>query len=189
VAVDFTNTVGGLKTGHPENYLHGYDDLLEWCFQADLIGPNGRRHLSAANERAKAAAFKESEALNASLRALFTAAARHEMLPQAALDHLNSMVQRTAAWRHIAACDDEGRKINCGWDFKDAPPYAVLGPIVWRAVELLENGPLDRLKECSSDDCGWLFLDTSKNHSRQWCSMKVCGNVSKVRRFRDKNRA
>jgi predicted RNA-binding Zn ribbon-like protein len=188
VAVDFANTVGGIKIGAPENYLHGYPDLLSWCQQADLIGPQSRRHLSAGSERAQAAAFKESEALQASLRALFLAAIRHEVLPQDALDHLNSLVQKTAAWRRIGTCEGEGRKISCGWDFKDAPPYAVLGPIVWRAVEFLESGPLDRLKECSSDDCGSLYLDTSKNHSRQWCSMKVCGNQSKVRRFRSRNK-
>ena len=189
VALDFANTVGDIATKDPKPYLHGYDDLLAWCQQADLIGPQSRRYLSAGSEQAKAKAFKESEALNASLRALFHAAARHEVLPQKSLDHLNELVQRTVAWRHVAACDDEGRKINCGWDFKDAPPYAVLGPIVWRAMELLETGPLDRVKECGADDCRWLFLDTSKNRSRQWCSMENCGNRSKVRRFRDRQKS
>lgn len=186
VALDFANTVGDITTPEPKPYLHGYDDLLAWCQQADLIGPNSRRSLSAGPEQAKAKAFKESEALSASLRALFQAAARGEVLPQKALDHLNAIVRETAGWRRIAACADEGRKINCGWDFKGAPPAAVLGPIVWRAVELLETGPLDRVKECSADDCRWLFLDTSKNRSRQWCSMENCGNRSKVRRFRER---
>ena len=183
VPLDFANSGGRLKA---------YDELLSWCQEADLIGPNSRRYLSAGSDRAKAAAMKESEALSASLRTLFVAAARGEVLPQKTLDHLNSIVRETAAWRHIAACTDEadeGRKINCGWDFKGAPPQAVLGPIVWRAVELLETGPLDRVKECPAEDCGWLFLDTSKNRSRQWCSMQTCGNVSKVRRFRERSKA
>ncbi|MGE5624603.1 MAG: CGNR zinc finger domain-containing protein [Bacillota bacterium] len=189
-AIDFANTVGDVYSAHPKPYLHGYEDLLAWCQQADLIGPNGRRHLSAGSERAKASAFKESEELNATLRTLFTATARHETLPQTALDHLNALVHKTAPWRRIRACEDEdqGRRVSCGWDFKDAPPYAVLGPIVWRAVELLETGPIDRVKECADDDCRWLFLDTSKNRSRQWCSMENCGNRSKVRRFRSKRK-
>jgi|SRR5882724_1849980 len=189
LALDFANTVGGVAVGQPENYLHDYEDLLEWCQQADLIGPISRKALSAGSSQAQAAAFRESETLNASLQQLFRAAAHHEVLPQAALDHLNSLVQKTAAWRRIAACDDEGRKISCGWDFKGAPPIAVLGPIVWRAVEFLEHGPLDRIKECGADDCGWMFLDTSKNRSRQWCSMQTCGNLSKVRRFRDRQKS
>jgi len=33
-------------------------------------------------------------------------------------------------------------------------------------------------------ECRWLFLDTSKNHTRRWCDMKVCGNRIKARRFK-----
>jgi len=36
---------------------------------------------------------------------------------------------------------------------------------------------------CAADDCAWVFLDTSKNHSRRWCDMKACGNRAKARRF------
>lgn len=188
VALDFANTLSGAKTDHPGSHLHSYEDLLEWARRADLIGPVSTGYLSAGSARAKTEALKEGQALVMSLRALFLAAARHAVLPQDALDHLNTLVQKTAAWRRIAACDDEGRKVSCGWDFQGAPPLAVLGPIVWRAVELLEQGPLDRVKECGADDCGWMFLDTSKNRSRQWCSMQTCGNVSKVRRFRGRQR-
>ena len=187
VALDFANTQSGTKGGHPGSHLQDYQDLLEWAQRADLIGPIGRKNLSAGSAQAQAVAYEEALALNQTLRDLFHAAAQHQGLPQAALDHLNTLVQKTAAWRRIAACDEDGRrKVSCGWDFQGAPPIAVLGPVVWRAVELLESGPLDRVKECGSDDCGWLFLDTSKNRSRQWCSMQTCGNVSKVRRFRER---
>lgn len=189
VVLDFANTLSGTKSEHPGSHLHSYEDLLEWARRADLIGPVSTSQLSAGSSKAKAEALEEAQALVRSLRALFLAASRHEVLPQPALDHLNALVQTTAAWRRIAACDDEGRKISCGWDFQGAPPLAVLGPIVWRAVELLEHGPLDRVKECTAHDCGWMFLDTSKNRSRQWCSMQTCGNVSKVRRFRDRQRS
>jgi predicted RNA-binding Zn ribbon-like protein len=52
------------------------------------------------------------------------------------------------------------------------------------AAEFLTTGDLTRLRECSGEDCGWLFEDTSKNRSRQWCDMRDCGNLAKVRRFR-----
>ena len=41
-----------------------------------------------------------------------------------------------------------------------------------------------RLKICAADDCAWAFYDTSKNQSRTWCSMKVCGNRAKTRSYR-----
>jgi hypothetical protein len=43
---------------------------------------------------------------------------------------------------------------------------------------------IDRVKICPADDCRWAFYDTSRNRSRQWCSMKVCGNRAKARAHR-----
>jgi len=75
------------------------------------------------------------------------------------------------------------------WDLTAAPAEAYLGPVSWACADLLEHGPLDRIKICPADDCGWLFLDVSKNRSRQWCSMTTCGNAAKVRRFRQRKAA
>jgi predicted RNA-binding Zn ribbon-like protein len=58
----------------------------------------------------------------------------------------------------------------------------VLGPIAVAAVDLLRTGPLDRVSVCAA--CPWLFLDTSRNHSRRWCSMDDCGARAKMRRYR-----
>jgi len=41
-----------------------------------------------------------------------------------------------------------------------------------------------RLKICNADDCRWAFFDASKNRRGQWCSMEVCGNRTKNRRYR-----
>jgi predicted RNA-binding Zn ribbon-like protein len=60
----------------------------------------------------------------------------------------------------------------------------ILWPIVHSAAEFLTDADLSRLRECGGEDCGWLFEDTSRNRSRQWCYMQGCGNLSKVRRFR-----
>ncbi len=51
------------------------------------------------------------------------------------------------------------------------------------AVSLLgDNHEINRVKMCPSDNCGWLFLDESKNRRRQWCAMDLCGNRAKARR-------
>lgn len=47
------------------------------------------------------------------------------------------------------------------------------------ALRLLTSGS-ERLKICGN--CGWLFLDKSKNRSRTWCDMAVCGNRVKASR-------
>jgi predicted RNA-binding Zn ribbon-like protein len=55
------------------------------------------------------------------------------------------------------------------------------------AIERLQShGAWPRLKACTVDDCQWAFYDTTRNHSRTWCSMDVCGNREKTRRYRQK---
>jgi predicted RNA-binding Zn ribbon-like protein len=50
-------------------------------------------------------------------------------------------------------------------------------------------GTWDRLKACAADDCLWAFYDSSRNHSRTWCSMEVCGNRAKTRAYRARRTA
>jgi len=56
------------------------------------------------------------------------------------------------------------------------------------AIERLQTqGAWPRLKACTDDECQWAFYDTTRNHSRTWCSMDVCGNRQKTRRYRARN--
>ena len=52
--------------------------------------------------------------------------------------------------------------------------------VAW--AELVLTGRIRRLKRCAERRCGEVFWDTSRNHSRRWCSMQVCGNRAKARR-------
>jgi predicted RNA-binding Zn ribbon-like protein len=54
------------------------------------------------------------------------------------------------------------------------------------ALSLAASPEPDRLKICPN--CGWLFLDRSRNRSRTWCDMAVCGNRSKAKRHYHRNR-
>ncbi|WP_214412990.1 CGNR zinc finger domain-containing protein [Sphaerisporangium fuscum] len=46
------------------------------------------------------------------------------------------------------------------------------------------DGTWPRLKACAEHTCQWVFIDSSKNRSRSWCSMRVCGNRTKTRAYR-----
>lgn len=61
---------------------------------------------------------------------------------------------------------------------------AILLPVLESARELLTTDRLRRVRQCPAHDCGWLFLDTSKNGSRRWCRMDGCGAKAKMRRYR-----
>lgn len=55
------------------------------------------------------------------------------------------------------------------------------------AVERLQcEGAWPRLKACTDERCQWAFYDTTRNHSRTWCSMDVCGNREKTKRYRQR---
>ncbi|GAA2457874.1 CGNR zinc finger domain-containing protein [Actinomadura vinacea] len=63
-----------------------------------------------------------------------------------------------------------------------------LARIAAAVTESAADGSWPRLKVCLEDTCLWAFLDTSKNRSRSWCSMRVCGNRTKTRAYRARRR-
>jgi predicted RNA-binding Zn ribbon-like protein len=54
------------------------------------------------------------------------------------------------------------------------------------ALNLIASPEPERLKICPN--CEWLFLDRSRNKSRTWCDMAVCGNRTKARRHYRRNK-
>lgn len=61
---------------------------------------------------------------------------------------------------------------------------AALGRLLAVIPAAAADGTWDRTKICPSDDCQWAFYDQSRNRSRRWCSMEVCGNREKSKIFR-----
>ena len=74
---------------------------------------------------------------------------------------------------------------NFGWTWnpREIPVEAIIGPISLSALTLLQQADLTRVKQCQGEKCGWLFFDATKNKSRRWCEMEVCGNRAKQKRF------
>jgi predicted RNA-binding Zn ribbon-like protein len=66
---------------------------------------------------------------------------------------------------------------------------AALGRVVCDVARARTLGTWDRLKLCPAEDCLWAFFDSSKNRSRRWCSMNVCGNRTKTRSYRRRRAA
>ena len=64
----------------------------------------------------------------------------------------------------------------------------VLETVLAGASAAAARGTWERLKICPADACGWAFYDQSKNRSRRWCSMEVCGNRTKTRAYRQRQR-
>jgi predicted RNA-binding Zn ribbon-like protein len=68
-----------------------------------------------------------------------------------------------------------------------APPVRATQALSTLAREMIEllSGPLaERIRECASDDCPLVFVDTSRPGARRWCAMERCGNRHKLRALR-----
>jgi hypothetical protein len=64
-----------------------------------------------------------------------------------------------------------------------------VGSVLAASARLAVLGEWDRVKICPAEDCRWAFFDHSRNRSRTWCSMRVCGNRTKARNWRERARA
>jgi len=69
------------------------------------------------------------------------------------------------------------------WNWRDAGERldSVLWPVVRAAGDLLASDESERIRECGGDDCGWMYVDRSRNGLRRWCQMEVCGTKEKSR--------
>jgi predicted RNA-binding Zn ribbon-like protein len=189
LCLDFTNTVGGTRGPTGREYLKSYGDFLSWCGQAGLSDPSATGTLARGAARRldeAGTAFRRAIALRESLYRIFAASAHHKSPEASDLDRLNRELSAGLVRLRVAS----GKQgFEWTWAPEDDALDQALGPIARSAANLLTSPHLlERVRQCRGDDCGWLFLDSTKNHSRCWCVMSDCGNVAKVRRFRQRHR-
>jgi predicted RNA-binding Zn ribbon-like protein len=65
----------------------------------------------------------------------------------------------------------------------------VLLNLVLRTDELLRSPDAARVHRCAGRGCAWLFVDTTRNHSRRWCRTDDCGNRERARRHYRRTRS
>ena len=68
-------------------------------------------------------------------------------------------------------------------------PWHLRLAIAQSAVDLLTGRDAALIRACANPRCSVIFVDRSKNRSRRWCSMALCGNLMKVTRFYQRARA
>jgi len=194
VSLDFVNTVSGMRdSANPRNRLEGFADIVYWAEQVGVIDAReaARLYATAEHEPARAAnAHREAIRRREALHDVVLAAVDVRPTPGAALETVNAWIadalvhrrfRTTAPGKFEAALEDDGDLL------------AFLRPVALDAAELLEHevsrGLVGVCEERLVGRCAWLFLDTTKNHSRRFCTMKECGNRAKQRRHYQRKRA
>ncbi len=74
------------------------------------------------------------------------------------------------------------------WSVAVTTATDVLPALVLRTDELFRSADVSRVGRCEGRGCPWLFLDTTRNHSRRWCRTDDCGNRERARRHYRKSR-
>jgi predicted RNA-binding Zn ribbon-like protein len=204
VCLDFINTLDDRPSGEPKELLKNYYDLARFGEDAGILTSEQldffyeRVHLmpDEADE-----AMRRAINLREALHAIFSALMNKQTAPQLAMDRLNAnlhdaalhsrLVQPKLVQPESAQSKAPPIEERLEWRFDDLTSSfsAMLWPIARAAADLLASPDLALVRACSSPTCQWLFLDTSKNHHRRWCSMKQCGNRAKVRKFYAKKRS
>jgi predicted RNA-binding Zn ribbon-like protein len=101
-------------------------------------------------------------------------------LSDSALVTIEDDFKQASLHRHLTA--DQVRPI-WSWRGLDSKVESPAWLLAQATVDLLLSERYSQLRCCASETCRWLFLDASKNRTRRWCDMKVCGNRMKARRF------
>jgi predicted RNA-binding Zn ribbon-like protein len=178
--LDFVNTVERRGTPEAVDFLTDYAQLVAWCHHAGLLSADEfiRLHDAASHDRAQAKDVHRRAIELREVMAQVLDDLAHEQPPSAAtLEPLNRSLQAPGARRAL-----EPAAGGAAWRWPGLPSQldAILGPLSWTAADLLTMKRAHPLRQCGG--CGWLFLDTSRNHMRRWCSMAACGSKMKSRR-------
>jgi len=185
LCLNFANTLYGHGETPVHEYLAAYRDLAVWSRKAGVLADREAEFLIRKGAKRPSEAlsiFHRAIALRETIYRIFKAIAYGELPKLADLSALNAARSEALAHSHIA---QTGTRYAVDWD-DQAALERMLWPIALSAAELLTSASLSRVRQCGG--CDWLFVDSSRNHLRRWCSMSACGNRAKARRFLERKR-
>ncbi|HYD98134.1 MAG TPA: ABATE domain-containing protein [Alphaproteobacteria bacterium] len=189
LCLDFTNTSSGRHSEDWLDHLTSYRMLSVWAEHAGAIDAATAallRDKAAAMPRQAEIVLLDAVALREAIYRIFSAVAERGQAGETDLAVLDGAHLRAQRHRHLRA-GPSGFALE--WRPEGPALDRLLWPVAESAVELLTRGRLDRVKVCPGHHCGWLFLDTTKNGTRRWCSMEVCGNRAKQRAIQARKKA
>ncbi|WP_166305886.1 CGNR zinc finger domain-containing protein [Bradyrhizobium sp. 2S1] len=181
-ALDLVNTLDERPSDAPIETLTAYGALVSFTELAGLIEPSAAKRLRSLGGPACTRVIRRARELREHLYTIVGAIHDGLSVPQNDLDAIAVEVRRAHAARALTATGASSAIIS-GWRLPTSPEIPVHACAL--AIEdLLLSTDHSRIHKCGAADCEVYFIDTSKAHRRQWCSMKNCGNREKQRRWR-----
>jgi predicted RNA-binding Zn ribbon-like protein len=186
-AIDLVNTVDWTSRGPEEDRLTDYERLTRWGEGVGILSGKAADTLRAqarAKPREAEAAYRNALRVRGVLQRLFRAIAAGEPAGEA-LDAFNRMLNRALAHMQLTPTRGKSRAgvgVQLGWRGAEASLDSVIWPVVWSAASLIVSPEAPRIRICGGPDCGWMYVDRSRNKLRRWCQMETCGTREKSRR-------
>lgn len=175
--LDFVNTQMIVK-GELTDTLGGFEDLVSWLIQAKLLTASQAAIVKGElNHEGVVSLFEQAKTLRATFRVVAERVAAGRSIPDSAIDTINQVLAQRPGYQELVRT--KGR-FKQRFHSLAPPPAALLTPLAEAAGDLLISGHFSLMKKCANVSCILYFYDTTKNHTRNWCSMQICGNRMKV---------
>jgi predicted RNA-binding Zn ribbon-like protein len=186
-ALDLVNTVDWTSRGLEDERLTDFDRLTRWAEGAAVLPPKtgmALRRRATAKPREGEGAYRAALRARQVLQRVFSAIAEGKPARDE-LDDFNRLLgQALEHMRMVPATGGRtgGRKLRLGWEQLETRLDAVIWPVLWSAASLIASEEASRIRICGGADCGWMYVDRSRNGLRRWCQMETCGTREKSRR-------
>lgn len=171
LCLDFANTVSARKPVRGEEYLQTWDDYASWVRRLAVLPEaefNTWRKMTPGD-------MDEVRALREAIFELFDYYVKNGKIHPGHLDTLNGFLHEVYMYTCIKMTENGLQRGIFKKTYMEKPLWI----IALSAESLLLSDRLPKVKAC--DNCGWLFLDTSKNGTRRWCNMHTCGSQMKAK--------
>ena len=182
----FVNTLSSRPTSAPVERLDCYESLVAWAREQHLLSVAAASRLAAEARKhphQAAAVLARAKDFREALNGLASAIDAGRQPDADVLETIGQclagayangrLVPHEGALQWVASAEDDLERVL--WEIGRAAGRLVISP------------RLAKVRACAASDCGWWFVDDTKNRSRRWCDMKLCGNREKLRRFRARN--
>lgn len=168
--VDFLNTQPAVRGGVTDELIEDPDAFRRWAVAAGECNPDDRFTPDQGD-------VEEALRLRAVLREGAENLLAGRAPPKTTIRAINERLIRSPVTTTLVERDS-------GWhltpSFIAGSATALLGRIAADFAQTMVSGRPDRLRRCEHPSCVMLFIDTSKNGKRRWCSMETCGNREKA---------
>jgi predicted RNA-binding Zn ribbon-like protein len=185
LSLDFVNTKI-MENGVPRDLLNGPEDVAAWAVAVKLLDLSQAKKLTKLWKEVESRdEFEQVLRFRKVLHGLVEAIARGESVKPPTLNAINAQLRKQNGYTEVLP---SGEGFTKQFFLEILVPSQLLAPVAEAAADLLCYGNPAYVKKCENPSCVLFFYDGTKNHSRRWCSMKACGNRTKVAAFYQRQR-